>query len=60
MDATRIIGLLSTISIVGFLVFAFRQGLRVKPEDREDRGPSVGTGADYSSGDGGHGGDSSF
>jgi hypothetical protein len=60
MDATRIIGLLSTIFIVGFLVFAFRQGLRVKPEHREDRGPSVGTSVDYSSGDGGHGGDSSF
>jgi hypothetical protein len=55
MDTTRIIGLVSTVFIVGFLVFAFRQGLRVKPEHREDRGPSVGVGPDYGSG-GGHGG----
>jgi hypothetical protein len=27
-----------------FLVFAFRQGLGVKPDDRADHGPSVGYG----------------
>ncbi len=27
-----------------FFVFAFRQGLAVKPDDRADRGPSVGYG----------------
>jgi hypothetical protein len=52
MSATRIIGLLSTV--VGFFVFAFRKGLRVKPEDRANSGPSVGTGNDHADGDGGH------
>jgi hypothetical protein len=28
--------------------------LRVKPEDRADSGPSVGTGNDHADGDGGH------
>jgi hypothetical protein len=54
MSATRIIGLLSTVVMVGFFVFAFRKGLRVKPEDRADSGPSVGTGNDHADGDGGH------
>jgi len=49
MTATKIFGVLSTI----FIVFAFRQGLRVKPDGRPNRGPSVGYGGD-SSGDGGH------
>jgi hypothetical protein len=53
MTAQKIIGLLSVVGLVGFFVFAFRQGLRVKPENREDRGPSVGYGSD-SGGDGGH------
>ncbi len=57
MDATQIIGVLGTIFIVGFLIFGFRQGLRVKPERREDHGPSVGTGTDHAGGDGGQGGD---
>lgn len=53
MTATKILGMLSTVFIIGFIVFAFRQGLRVKPDDRPDRGPSVGYGGD-SLGDGGH------
>jgi hypothetical protein len=36
MDATKIIGLLSTVFIVGFLVFALRRGLRDKPDKRPD------------------------
>ena len=48
MMATKILGVLSTIFIIGFIVFAFRQGLRVKPDGRANRGPSVGYG------DGGH------
>jgi hypothetical protein len=54
MTATKIFGVLSTIFIIGFIAFAFRQGLRVKPDDRPDRGPSVGYGGDFS-GDGGGG-----
>ncbi len=36
MTATTIIGLLSTIFIVGFLVFAMRHSLRQKRENRRD------------------------
>ena len=46
MTAAKIFGVLCTIFIVGFIVFAFRQGLRVKPDDRPDRGPSVGYDSD--------------
>jgi len=53
MTATKIFGVLSTVFIIGFMVFAFRQGLRVRRDDRPDRGPSVGYGSD-SGGDGGH------
>jgi len=53
MTATKIFGVLSTIFIIGFIAFAFRRGLRVKPDDRPDRGPSVGHGSDSSS-DSGH------
>jgi hypothetical protein len=54
MAAQKIIGLLSVVGLVGFFVYAFRQGLRVKLEDREDRGPSVGYGGGGDSGgDGG-------
>lgn len=30
------------LALVGFIFFAFRQGSKVEPDDREDRGPSVG------------------
>jgi len=30
--------------LVGFIFFAFRQGMKVRPDDRIDRGPSVGGG----------------
>ena len=53
MTAAKIFGVLSTIFIVGFIVIAFRQGLRVKPDGRPNRGPSVGYGGD-TGGDGGH------
>ncbi len=36
MDLTQIIGVLSTIFIVGFLVFGLRRGLRQKRENRRD------------------------
>jgi hypothetical protein len=47
MTAQQLIGLLLAIGIAAFVWFAFRQGMKVKPDDREDRGPSVGTGNDY-------------
>jgi hypothetical protein len=33
--------------LIAFIVFGFRQGLKVTPDDREHRGPSVGGGGDY-------------
>ncbi len=38
------------IGLVAFIGFAFRQGLKVKPDDRPDRGPSVGMGSDSGGG----------
>jgi hypothetical protein len=35
-------GMAAGMLLLAFIVFAFRQGLGVKPDDREDRGPSVG------------------
>jgi hypothetical protein len=37
-----LVGIMAGTLIIAFIVFAFRQGLRVKPDHREDRGPSVG------------------
>jgi hypothetical protein len=36
---TKIFGVLSTVFIIGFLAFGFRQALRQKAEARKDRGP---------------------
>ena len=33
--------------LIAFIVFGFRQGLKVTPDNREDRGPSIGGGGDY-------------
>jgi hypothetical protein len=33
--------------LLAFILFGFRQGLKVTPDDRDDRGPSVGGGGDY-------------
>jgi hypothetical protein len=38
------LGIGACVVLVAFVVFAFRQGQRVKPDDREDRGPGVGSG----------------
>ena len=46
MTTTQLLGVASGLVIVAFVWFAFRQGTRVKPDDRPDRGM----------GDGGHGG----
>jgi hypothetical protein len=37
-----IIAIAGGLLLIGFIFFAFRQGMKVKPDDREDRGPSVG------------------
>jgi hypothetical protein len=50
-----IIGLLILVGLGALIVFAFRQGLRVRPDNRPDHGPSVGYGSDGSSHDGGGG-----
>ena len=34
------------VLLLGFIVFAFRQGLQVKPDDRPNNGPSVGSTGD--------------
>jgi len=57
MTEHTVLGLLSLFGIVGFIIFAFRQGSRVKPDDRTDHGPSVGYGSDFHNhggGDAGH------
>jgi hypothetical protein len=54
-----IFGLLTLIGLGAFIVFAFRQGTRVRPDDRPDRGSGYGGGSDsgftHHSGDGGFG-----
>jgi hypothetical protein len=36
------------VLLIAFIVFRFQQGLKVMPDDRADRGPSVGGGGgDY-------------
>jgi len=41
------LGLSAVVLIVGFAIFAFRQGSKVKPDrNNENRGPSVGYGTD--------------
>ncbi|MCK1360650.1 hypothetical protein [Bradyrhizobium sp. 199] len=42
-----VIAIIGGLLLIGFIFFAFRQGMKVSPDDREDRGPSVGTGNDY-------------
>jgi len=37
VSATRIIGLLGTVIVIGFLIFGLRQGLREKRENRRDK-----------------------
>jgi hypothetical protein len=44
MTAIAIVG---ALAMIAFTVFAFRQGMKVTPDDREDRGPSIGGGGDY-------------
>jgi hypothetical protein len=48
MTLHHLLGILAGTLFVAFIAFAFRQGLKVKPDHREERGPSVGLS------DGGH------
>jgi hypothetical protein len=54
MLATRIIGWLSFVFIIGFLVFGLRQGFRAKAAAGKNRGSSAGSPGSDSSGDSGH------
>ena len=42
MSLHQWLGVGAGVVLVAFVVFAFRQGQRVKPDDREDRGPGPG------------------
>jgi hypothetical protein len=53
MTIQQWLGILAAVLLLGFVFFAFRQGLKVKPDDREDRGPSVGSGGGGDGTDGG-------
>jgi hypothetical protein len=44
MSATRLIGLLGTVIVVGFLIFGLRQGLRANREARREQDPPGGPG----------------
>jgi len=37
MTMEQLLGLAAAVGLVAFIVFAFRQGMRVKPDDRPDR-----------------------
>jgi len=40
----NLIGIGAGALFLAFIVFCFQQGMKVKPDDRENRGPSVGAG----------------
>jgi hypothetical protein len=53
-----ILGLLMLLGIGAFVTFAFRKGLRVRPDDRPDRSGAYGTdslGGSHHDGGSGHG-----
>ena len=37
MTISQLLGLLGCLAVFGFIVFAFRQGMKVRPDDRPDR-----------------------
>ena len=53
MTSSQLLGAGSLIVIIVFVVFAFRQGMKVKPDDRPDSGSGFGGGD--TGGFGGHG-----
>ena len=45
------LGIPAALLLIGFIIFAFRQGQKVKPDpNNENRGPSVGGSGDWSHG----------
>jgi hypothetical protein len=42
MTLQQWLGAVAGVALIAFVVFAFRQGQKVKPDDRRDNGPSVG------------------
>jgi hypothetical protein len=56
MSLHQWLGVGAVLVLVAFVVFAFRQGQRVKPDDREDRGPGFVPGDGGGSGSGGDSG----
>jgi hypothetical protein len=42
MTPQQWLGMIGGLALIAFMVFAFRQGEKVKPDDRRDNGPSVG------------------
>jgi hypothetical protein len=42
MSLQQWLGVGAGVVLVAFVVFAFRQGQRVRPDDREDRAPGPG------------------
>jgi hypothetical protein len=42
MSLQQWLGAMAGVALIAFLVFAFRQGQKVKPDNRRDSGPSVG------------------
>jgi hypothetical protein len=47
MGAALLAALIAGAAPAGFIVYAFRQGEKVTPDDRKDHGPSVGGGGDH-------------
>lgn len=44
----KLVALLGGLALIAFIVFAFWQGLKVKPDDRPERFPGGGPGGDFS------------
>ena len=42
MTLQQRLGMVGGVALIAFVVFAFRQGQKVKPDDRRDNGPSIG------------------
>jgi hypothetical protein len=55
MTSDQWIGILTVVALLAFVIFAFRQGLKMRPDNRGDGGlwGSDGDGG-HSGGDGGH------
>jgi hypothetical protein len=50
MSLQQSLGIGAGAALIAFIVFAVRQGPKMRPDDREDRGPWVETGDNSSGG----------